>query len=398
MGISGLEDAITLAGGAVTLDSLPEVIPRDAFEVLLSTFYRTNAHFMELSQLAGRDISWAIVLTQSPGFSCAVHQLQDRYVIFVPIGMVARARVMARLLLRHWRVKRYPHFVRSPADKIDDEAGNIPPLLQPIFLDSLPAETFWKGILELDRSLELEAGFEQDVRELVHLAVLYLLSHEFTHVLHGHFDLIAEARSGACRMDIAHLSRGLELDADDGAARTTMWILNRDIMQAIEVGKQASWELGWLRLGYVVTMLFAISDTTRKYYAAYDVGAHNHPLIRCELFFASAEQSINEPEKVKAIWRENSCAGWLRCLVALETLNFEAIAGKFGALPPGTDHALLHTMLYGIIRDGPINREIIERVIQAAALRDEVRKLLPIYNQSSQGHGLRKEPSIADGP
>ncbi len=391
-----LEDAIILAGGAVTLDSRPDVIPEDAFKVLLATLYRTNEHFIELSRLRGRDIRWLIVLTQSTGLSCAVRELDHGYAILVPIGMVARARVAARLLLRHWRAKECPRFIRSPDDRIDDDPQTIPPLLEPIFLESLSDEVFWKRLLELDRSLDVEVGFEPDVKELVHLAVLYLLSHEFTHVLHGHFDLIAQPRAGSTSvLDSARLSRGLELDADDGAAAITLWILDRDIHRAREAGRKATVELGWMRLGYAVTMLLGISDATRKYYGAYDDGHHNHPLIRCELFFESGERAIRGSEEIKAAWRENTNEGWLRCLVALEILNWEAVAGKFG-LVPRKHQGPLHPQ-YGAVSRGPINYGILERVRQAAALRDEVRKLLPIFNRLPAHNGSKRKEPLSGG-
>jgi hypothetical protein len=382
MSMLSLENAIAIAGGGATIESCPEVIPNEVFREFMVTFHQTNTHFESIAQRAGVEIDWAVAVTKSPAFSCTVREVQGGYAILIPLGMLARVRVVARLLLRHWRVKRVPRFIRAPVDNVDDDPDSIPPLLKPIFLETLPPEEFWGRLLELDRSLKLDSDFEQDVAELVHLGIVYLLSHEFTHALHGHFPIISKARAGACEMDLVRLLRGLELDADDGAAAITMLILSKDIVRANTMGQEASMDLGWLRLAYAVTMIFAISDTLRKHYPAYKEGAYNHPMVRCEFFFDAAERAIAEPEDVKIMWRANSTKGWERCVCALEMLNLEAFSGQFGALPPGKQHVPLHTMLYSASPTGSMHRALRGQLRQTGPLLAEVRRLLPIFQQT----------------
>jgi hypothetical protein len=303
--------------------------------------------------------------------------------ILIPLGMVARTRVMARLLLRHWMTPddQIQRVIRSPVDAIDDDPESIPPMLQPLFLETLEPDAFWDGLLKLDRSIELEPPYEGDVRELVHLGLVFFLSHEFTHALHGHLDLLDRARAGQVTMPIERIRRGIEIDADDGAAAISMLAMQRDIQQAVAAGQDdVSVARGWLRLTYVVTMLFAITDTVRKHFPGYQSGAYNHPMVRCELFFVSVGRALHDsPKQVLTDWRDVSTQGWLKCLQALELLNVEAMSGKFGALPAGRCFAPLHAMNYGVSPFGVSNRALWDLVQEAHTLLAEVRSLLPLF-------------------
>jgi hypothetical protein len=374
----GFEDAIVMAGGRVTVETCPEVIPRDQLLENIATIQRVSDHFHSILKRTGVEGGGLMDLTLSPSFSCSVRQVREGEAILVPLGAVARIRATARLLLRHWEVKKVPRFVRSPVDRIDDDPETIPPLLRPIFLETLTPEEFWKGLLKLDRSIDLDPRFEPDVRELVHLALVYFLSHEFTHALHGHFKLLTEARAGIRKTDTARLLRGMEIDADDGAAAITMLIVGEDITQTTSAGEEHTRGIvrAWLRLGYAVTMLFGIMDVLHKHFPGYEEGSYNHPMVRCELFFSAAEDALKEPED-KELWRNVSRQGWSGCVCALEMLNSDAFSGLFGRVPTGKFPALLHSMLYAAPATTP--GALAHQLREARDLLGEVRKLLPIF-------------------
>jgi hypothetical protein len=377
-----LHDAITVAGGLATLETCPEVIPPEQFLSALQTIQRTSVHLEEAARRAGVQVGGAVVLTHSPAFSCTVVSVEEGHAILLPLGMIARARVLARLLLRHWGIQSEAgfRFIRSPEDAIDDDPDCFPPVLRPLLLETLSPDEFWPKLLDLDRSVELDPLCETDVGELVHLALVYFMAHEFTHILHGHFELRDRAQAGEVKLGFERLLRGLELDADDGAAAISLMVLNEDISLVREIGLDHSFETGLLRLSYAVAMLFAITDTVRKHFPGYAAGAYNHPMVRCELFFEAAERAL--PQELIQRWRDVSTQGWAACMKALEMLNYEALSGKFGPLPEGKQWVPIHSLLYGAVPDGPVNRALLDEVRAAAPLLAEVRRLLPIFQRT----------------
>ncbi|MBI4277568.1 MAG: hypothetical protein HY660_03845 [Armatimonadetes bacterium] len=379
-----LHDAIAIAGGLATAENCPGVIPLDHFAQLGATTASVGQHFDQVLVRAKRRHQGAIALTMSPSFSCQVRPLgDDRFVLLVPLGMPARTRVLARLLLRYWGRERGVRVIRSALDDVPGDADAVPPLLKPVFLEDFEPDTFWERLRELDASIDTDPRTEPDVLELVHLALVYLLSHEFTHVLHGHFDLLERVRSGEVDLTRDDVRRGIELDADDGAAALSMLILKDDVDRAVAAGQRGqSQAVGWLRLSYVVTMLFAITDAHRKFLGAYERGAYNHPMVRCEFFLEAAGRSLDAPKRVRDTWLANSTEGWKRCVQALDDLNLDALRGDFGKLPEGVHPAPLHTLLYSATPVGVTDRATLETLIEAHRLVHRIREHLPIFRKS----------------
>jgi hypothetical protein len=267
-------------------------------------------------------------------------------------------------------------------------------LLRPLFLDEDEPD-YWEQLLVLDQTVTLEELAENDVQELVHVAMLFILSHEFTHILHGHFDLLRRADTEKLPLTLAEIRRGIELDADDGGTVIAMKIMNEAIDDAIAKGENVQLELAWLRLAYAVTMIFAITDTHQKYFGVYDEGSYNHPMVRCELFLNSADHCLkNVPESVMQQWVANSSEGWKRCVMALENLTMETWSGKFGKLAEGVMPAPIHTLNYSATPNGVTNRETLRKCKQAYKLMWKVRKLMPIFEDTFSHASQELESSI----
>jgi hypothetical protein len=316
------------------------------------------------------------------------------------MGVPARLRVLSRLLLSYWHIDSCPRFIRSPLDDVPGDREAIPPLLKPLFLENGDSD-FWDQLHELDRTIELDDRFEPNVQELVAVALMFLISHEFTHVLHGHFELLKRVANEALSLSPAEIRRGIEIDGDDGAAAITLWIQKELIDEAQAAGRHANQELGWLRLAYAVTMIFAISDAYQKYFGAYDRDSYNHPMVRCELFFHSAQRSIAGLEDAQQSWVRNSGEGWKKCLMALENLTMDALTGKFGKPPNGAKPAPLHTLNYSCAPFGPTDRETMRKCHEAMDLLLKVRRLLPAFADSfaddpGQSTGTSENPLERD--
>lgn len=376
-----LNDAIAAAGGLVTPESCPKVVSEaqlaeiDNTLIFLRGFYENI--FNNVNPKNKKDFS--IALTNSPAFSGRVQRLENGdYVILVPLGMPARLRVLARILLRYWGRESRALILRSSLDQIPDDGKAVPRLLRPIFMDNLDFENYWEEIYELDSTIEIDPKTENDVYELVYLSLVYLISHEFTHVLHGHFDLRESAQKDKLGLSQTELIRGLELDADDGAAALSMKILLEGIDSAIGDGQWANHALGWLRLSYVATMLFGIFDTHRKFLGAYDTGEYNHPVVRREIFALGMMRSFNGPDDIRDILLRSHDEGWQRCVFAFTDLNLDAMQGTFGDMPAGYIEGPLQSLLYGT-PGGAASKVEMDLIKTAKENMQLVRKFLPVF-------------------
>lgn len=376
-----LEEAIDLTGGPVTKENCPAVIPLDHILSINVSLMGIGQRFTKILDQTAPDIWGAVALTNSTAYGCQVRPIENNgYAVLVPVGLIARIRVLSRLLLFYWKVDKAPRFIRSPLDNVPGDRDAIPPLLKPLFLDE-DEPNFWEQLLELDKTIKLEELAENDVQELVHVAILFIVSHEFTHILHGHFDLLRRAETEKLPLSMAEIRRGIELDADDGGTAIAIKIQNDAIEDAQAKGENVNLVgLGSLRLTYAVTMVFAITDTHQKYFGAYDEGSYNHPMVRCELFLNSANHCLkNVPESVKELWVANSTEGWKRCILALENLTMDALLGKFGKLAEGVQPAPIHTLNYSATPNGATDRETLRKCKLAYKLMWDVRKLLPVF-------------------
>lgn len=377
-----ISDALAMSGGLVDPDNCPKTIPPRQYIDILQTFASLGQHYEDVMNIAGVDYPCMMAMTLSPGFSCKVRQVKEGYAILVPAGVPARIHVLTKLLIQYWGNESQIHIIRSPLDKIPWDFEAIPPKLRPIFSEDFEDDVFWQELEALDKSLEINALQEVEALELTHLALVYLISHEFSHIKHGHFELLQNIKDSKYELSEDEIKCGLEIDADAGASSLSMYVLNQDIQKAQQRGEPAQMELAWLRLSYAITMIYAISDAHQKHFSAYENSTYSHPMVRCELFFSSVERAMSSStDEAKKLWLQNSTEGWRRCIWAFNDLSKDAMAGKFGPRPDGVPRSPLHTLLYSMSPMSTAERIMLEDCDKAMKLMYKVRKLLPAFNK-----------------
>lgn len=378
-----VDDAINILGnGSVTPESCPRVIPQDQLAEINDTIaFLEDCYDAILGERQGEVV---IALTNSPAFSCRVCPLENgQSLILVPLGMPARIRVSARLLLRYWDRESRILTQRSVIDNVSSDDRTVPKLLQPLFLNSPDINnSYWGALDELDNAVEIDPRTESDVRELVYLSFVYLLSHEFTHILHGHSAVYKQSCLENHELSQKEILRGLELDADDGAAAVTMKVLQWRVSRATNAGSQDNIMLAWLRLSYAVTMLFGIFDAQRKYVGEY-TEEYNHPLIRRELFSGAVLRCLDASEPIRTLWLQCDNEGWQRCIFAFNDLTLDALRGVFGTHPGGMLSEPFQSLVYGS-PGGTATRVEQDLIRDALTLLHQVRKLLPIFRTTER--------------
>lgn len=384
MNMRDFEQALNLTGEPVTLKNCPAVIPKSQLEEVFDTLKVLGTSYNVIIQDSGMDDVGMIALIDSPNFSCRVERIENGgYFIFVPLGMVARIRVLARLLLRYWECENNIVIRKAPPDRLPREDKPVPELLQPIFSDNPDLNTFWKDIYKLDKRLKDAKPYEEDVRELVHLALVYLISHEFTHIWHRHFKLLEQQHNENAKLSRDDILRGLELDADDGAARVAMLIMHELVDQYHKAGRELDLSLGWLRFSYVTTMIYGIFDAQRPHLSTYDKGSYNHPVVRREAFFGTMLSCVEASKDEKEMLQYAEYEGWKRCIFAFNSITQEAIKGMYGDYPEGfflsTLEMLLHEPPHG--KETDAEKALIR---EAAILKYKVSELIkPFYENES---------------
>jgi hypothetical protein len=378
--MSNLDEIIIESGGSVIQTSCPAVIPQ-ALLSMVNVWIPTIQEFFNKIQI---DDEVVIALVNSPGFCCRVRCLkQNKYVILVPLGMIARIRVLSRLLMRYWKKESRTQIINSPLDNISWHKEGIPKLLKPIFLDDTDFDSYWDEIYELDKTIDIDQQFDGRVNELVFLSLVYLTSHEFTHILHGHFDLLDRLQRENFEISKEEIQRGLELDADDGATAVSMeFLLSMEELVLIWRQEEPNY-LNIFWLSYAVTMLLGVFDAHNKYLGSYDKGSYNHPLIRRELFSISMLKCIDASESIKEHIKFLEFDGWQKCFFAFNDLTLDAMNGMFGKVSEDYQ-APLHTLLYGTPW-GAAHRVEFDLIREALKLQEQVRTLLPIFRKKNKG-------------
>lgn len=338
-----LDDAIAIEGGPLELGSSLPGIPAKAIGDAVATLAFLANVF--LNNLEDREDGLFIALTRSSGLACRVRQVSEgASAILVPAGLIGRLRTLCRTLLRFWNKESHVRLMNSPMDKIAEDQWQVPPKLAPLFDSRETGDSFWQHLQELDDSLDLDPRFDPDIPELLHLGLVFLLCHEFAHVLFRHFDFLAAIRQTKPD-DAPRIRRGLELHADSfsGTWATTIFFA--------QLGRDADMDSlarGFLRQSYVVSLILAIFDAQKKFLGFYDNGDYNHPIIRREVFAdACRNEAGSRGKEFLDFWTELEMQGWKRAVEALADLNFEAMGGKFGKIDEGKLAYPLQALNYG---------------------------------------------------
>ncbi len=377
MSLLSFADALAIEGGALELANLPEPIPPQLVASALATLNAAGQGFEVAMERAKRRLPCASVLTPSTSPRCSVRPLAEGlHAIFVPVGVVARLHVTARVLLRYWGKERRIRTHQSPLDPSQWDPKCVPPHLRPLLLEYDEPREFWRDLAVLDANVAPSLA-DRDAEELTHLALQFLLAHEFAHVLNGHFELLERAEREDLGLGQLELLRGVEADADATAAALSMLLLNDAVVAALRRGEPAQFELGWLRLSYAVTMLFGVTDAQRRYFGAYRDCEYSHPTVRSEVASFAAYQSM-EPRGREA-WQQQDAQGLERCVQAFDDLLLDSMAGLYGELEVEPHRCAVHNMHHGMSLLGPTQRALFDARQEALGDAERVRALLPLF-------------------
>lgn len=156
-----LNEAVALAGGWVTPESSPAVIPPEQLRSMMATIAMLGPAYDIILNRYNFKGGIALALTNSPEFTCQAKRLGgDKYAILVPLGMPARVRVLAHILLRYWGRETGVQFVRSLRDNLPVTDDSVPKLLHPLFLNQPNFEGYWDSLHDLDQIVSADPNLD----------------------------------------------------------------------------------------------------------------------------------------------------------------------------------------------------------------------------------------------
>lgn len=354
----------SLYGGSVQPTLLKTLATGLSFDHIQGSCLFVELFFNHLLTSTARGAEVKICLTPSTSMACALHQHGGGvFTIIVPLGVAARLRILARLLLEYWGKERRVQFLNSPLDKIAADNWHVPSRLRPLFGKNAYQDdtTFWEELAALDTLLSPVPETENDVLELQHLALVHLIAHEFTHAWEKHFSILrsdpADLHLDRYNLRPEDLEKCVELHADIIAAELSTRILQSQIALAPEEA-DADLGRGFVRLAYVVMMLYSLYDPERKYLYAYDEDRYTHPLVRREMTLNFIERvvSIFFPDKFDDLMN-NVLYGWEKCIWAVNDMNLDAMSGRFGEIEPNKLYFPIGLAMGGIFSASYIQEE-----------------------------------------
>ncbi|KVU62470.1 hypothetical protein WK72_24405 [Burkholderia ubonensis] len=172
--------------------------------------------------------------------------------------------------------------------------------------------------------------------EMLHLAIVHMFGHEITHVLARHFDLRAANRLSDLlarhKMTLTDFKKGIELHADAGASYISIITLLGQVGTDLP---PESYELAFLRLGYVTTLIYGLYDPQRKYLYGYKNNEYTHPIVRRQLAVEAMSLALSDKSMSPLLKRSFDKAwviGYRNCMDALMELNIDCFLGRFGVV------------------------------------------------------------------
>jgi hypothetical protein len=137
--------------------------------------------------------------------------------------------------------------------------------------------------------------------------------------------------------------------------------------------------LGFLRLGYAITLVIGMYDVRRKYVGAYRKGRYPHPTVRIEIVNDGIVNYLANRGDVPALldaWRLEGTQGWQRCVFAFHDLNLDAHAGLFGDPGLGPISTLNYTLPTLALHRDPTYLQIQESYRIHRIVQPELRRML----------------------
>ncbi|MET7369880.1 hypothetical protein ABZS61_29225 [Streptomyces sp. NPDC005566] len=346
-----LSDAVGLAGGEARPELLAEVLTR-AGSLAVQRSLDVLRFDAEATSPDGRPAS--VVVVNSNSMVCRARRLDGGdSVVVIPLGILARARALARRLLH----------LLSRSSVTDVVIGNVidrrpdwelAPGLVPLFGEQTDqdGEQCWSALKAFDAESPEDETRDSIADDIMELSLHYLVGHELAHLYGRHDRLLALALALAQAGDrlvppdlsLSDLRRGLEVHADLMAAMTVAHRLLPFVMHSDERGTLIA------RQFFAVAMLFGMYDTHRKSLTAYEHGRYPHPVIRFELTHCVTLDVVGKvaPEFLETA-RKNALAGWAESDRGMSAMEIDCVRGHFGWPSQGdtTRFVPVTTLKYG---------------------------------------------------
>jgi len=345
---------IDLEGGPLVPDAIGEVLRNEDWLHAVASIGVLESDLNRVSS-ANHGPTVTVHLTRSVGFGATVRMVGSAHAaILLPVGTIARLRVMHRLLLSNWnRAGDPPRVIASVMDRPVNRP--VPSGLVPLLSDAQEDAEWWTALEALDAAASMDAAFEPDVRELNHLSLSLLMGHEFAHVLRHHPEVRQQVRAGTLSFEIgdkenrhrgsdAELRRSMENDADMIAAFLAVAGMVRHVREG---GGQLP--LGFLRLAYATTALIGLFEPRRLSIMEYGDGSeYPHPFLRYCAYIDDFGDCAGQVG-VRDAYDGNADVGALKCQEALSWIERDILVEKrFGGPINGdpTIHVLRHSSAF----------------------------------------------------
>ncbi|MEU6749380.1 hypothetical protein ABZ914_24420 [Spirillospora sp. NPDC046719] len=335
------EEAVALAGGAADEELIEDCLTPDGAYAVGDTLQIVGGVMRSMLRRTSVQDAIHLVITNSPSLRCGVTFLDDRRAaVFIPLGALGRARVLARRLLWHLHEDKPIIHVMGSAMDTRDFPWEVAPDLAVIFGEDVEDDPgYWDRLSEFDRRTPGNRRREAVANDVTCHCLLFLALHELAHVTAGHDRLAHLAGAGDPRtrpdLDQTRLRRGMEVHADVLAGQNFARILLVHPDWARLAVKRPDVVFG--RSGFATAMLFGMYDTHRKTVYEYDTGIYPHPIIRYEFSYEGL-QLVLEEQRYKRRQRAEQCSwsGWKDCIIAFNAMEWACLEGKYGSPPAGT--------------------------------------------------------------
>ena len=334
------EEAVALAGGGVTAHDLEQrLTPAGVFALTDAWELMGAAMSTAVEQESLGPLGWVYcVITRSTSVQCRTRRLDDgNVVILIPLGILARTRVLARRLLWHLADEETPT-IRYLASTLDVRTfpWELAPGLIPVFGEDATAQddAYWEALAAFDARTAPDEAQDTIANDVMCYSFVNLGLHELVHITARHDQLLKLARAQDPRIpphfDLTTLRRGMEVCADSVAAHNFVSLHMRHEMMAGFVTEHPDVFFG--RSSFAMAMLFGLYDTHRKTVYEYDDGIYPHPIIRYELFYEEILQAVhNSQPPLAERAQQYSKDGWRDCMDAFDRLEWDCLRGEYGS-------------------------------------------------------------------
>jgi hypothetical protein len=324
-----MQTAVAIAGGTVGEANLPRMISLELFTILESWREAFQEHLDAIAKGA-RSGRVVIKFTRSPSLVARIRPLEDgSFVLLIPLGIIARTRLLASILLSYTPREFKGRYIASALDDRPESDWELPSRLVPLFGEILDDAVHWEQLESVAAEHTFDAKLESPVNEVAWVVLAFVLSHESAHVIRGHPTILRKLQENGASWALEEdaLRRGLEVDAD--VLGVSIFLHFVDI--ALRAAKMVDYPSSlFRRCGFGVTLMLGMYDTRRKALSLYRDGRYPHPLVRHSIFMGTGTRFLATTNaKWADVWQEEERAGWAMCLEAFSQLDEDCFIGTY---------------------------------------------------------------------